>query len=136
MAQRPTILPVRVSLLEIIIICLISLCVLLLVSNNVESFIRVLYSPVAFLVLIVVIGEYIILKSADRSRIYKIELDQLRHLQMARIKMFHRLEQQLDEILASLDSIQKNAVDNDSKAQLEQLENNLRKIKEQLQPFL
>jgi len=135
-AQRPTILPVRVSLLEIIIICLISLCVLLLVSNNVESFIRVLYSPVAFLVLIVVIGEYIILKSADRSRIYKIELDQLRHLQMARIKMFHRLEQQLDEILASLDSIQKNAVDNDSKAQLEQLENSLRKIKEQLQPFL
>lgn len=136
MAQRPTILPVRVSLIEIIIICLISLCVLLLVSNNVESFIRLLYSPVSFLVLIVVIGEYIILKSADRSRIYKIELDQLRELQMRRIKMFHRLEQQLDELIASLENIQKNATDVNSQAQLNQLENNLRKLKEQIQPFL
>lgn len=100
--------PVRITAVEIVIIFIISLCVLLLVTNNVEAFISILYSPVAFLVLVVALVEYIILKSADRSRIYRIELDHLRRRVMDHIMLFNTLERNLDEIQKNLAKLKKN----------------------------
>ena len=90
--------PIRISTLEVVIVFLITLCVLMLVTNNVESFFRLLYNPVSFLILVIVLAEYIVLKSADRTRIYRIEVDQLRSRLLEQVKAQHQIEQAIDDI--------------------------------------
>ncbi len=136
MAKRPTIIPVRISILEVIIVCLISLCILLLVTNNVESFINVLYSPVAFLVLVVVLVEYIILKSADRSRLYKIELDYLRQRKIEQIKIFHQLERRLEEVVKVLHNLKTYTSEPEKQEELERLKNRMQQLKDQIHSLL
>jgi len=136
LAKRPTIIPVRISILEVIIVCLISLCILLLVTNNVESFINVLYSPVAFLVLVVVLVEYIILKSADRSRLYKIELDYLRQRKIEQIKIFHQLERRLEEVVKVLHNLKTYTSEPEKQEELERLKNRMQQLKDQIHSLL
>ena len=130
--------PVRITAVEIVIICIISLCVLLLVTNSVEAFISMLYSPVAFLVLVVALVEYIILKSADRSRIYRIELDHLRRRVMDHIMLFNTLERNLDEIQKILATMKKNPglVDTPEEKSLDELEKQLATICSRMRSML
>ncbi len=130
MAPKKSIVPsVRISALEVIIICLICLCILLLVTNNVESFISMLYSPVAFLLLVVILVEYIILKSADRSRIYKIEVDKLRGRLIEHIKLFQSIEENLDEMHKTVDRLQDEETDRSHKEHVENLQERLKKVR-------
>ncbi len=134
--RASNLIPVRVTTMEVVIICVIALCVLLLVTNNVETFIRVLYSPISFLVLVVVLGEYIILKSADRSRIYKIELEQLRRRQLEYLKVFHLLEQELDNLSAKVGTLQGSNMSEPIKNTVADLEKQIKNIKERLHSSL
>lgn len=134
--RASNLIPVRVTTMEVVIICVIALCVLLLVTNNVETFIRVLYSPISFLVLVVVLGEYIILKSADRSRIYKIELEQLRRRQLEYLKVFHHLEQELDNLYAKVGNLQGSNMSEPIKNTVADLEKQIKNIKERLHSSL
>ncbi|MCX7765484.1 MAG: hypothetical protein N2246_02105 [Candidatus Sumerlaeia bacterium] len=130
--RASNLIPVRVTTMEVVIICVIALCVLLLVTNNVETFIRVLYNPISFLVLVVILGEYIILKSADRSRIYKIELEQLRRRQLEYLKVFHRLEQELDKLAGAIANLKDSNLSEPVNSTAADLEKQIRNIKERL----
>ena len=84
----------RVSYLLALIILgiIVILCVLLLLTGDVSLFISILYSPFSFLLLVVVLLEYVILKSMDRSRIYKLELEKLKRKRDREMMFRQRLE--------------------------------------------
>ena len=90
-------------LAEIILGIVVLLGILLLLTNDVRLFISLLYSPYSFLVLVVMLLEYIFLKSMDRSRIYKLEIDRLEKMRLKERAFRQRLEKEIDEILELLD---------------------------------
>lgn len=67
-----------ISLIEIVILCLIAVSILLIWTGNFSKFIKYSYNSYSFLILLIIIIEYIILKGRDRSRIYLIQIEHLK----------------------------------------------------------
>ncbi|MFW6304082.1 MAG: hypothetical protein ACOC2L_05615 [Candidatus Sumerlaeota bacterium] len=70
-----------------------------------ETFLDLLYRPVAIVIIVFLAIEYILIKGRDRSRIYRIELQQLREKRREDIEFIRNLEEDLekmDETLAKL----------------------------------
>ncbi len=87
---------------EILILVAILLCVLLLFTGSLSTFLSILYSPFSFIILVVIITEYIILKGADRSRIYRIEIDRLRDKRKDDIAFSREIETELQRLVSAL----------------------------------
>ncbi len=62
-----------------LIVLLIAAVVIIIVYNyQVSDIVGVLYNPWVGVVLVIMILEFLILKSGDRTRVYRLELDKLR----------------------------------------------------------
>jgi hypothetical protein len=77
----------------------------IVLSGNGRDFLRYLYSPVAIIVVIFAIAEYIVLKGRDRSRIYRLELDQMREKRHQEIDFLHEMEDELRETERALEAL-------------------------------
>jgi len=71
-------------------------------SGQGRSFLRYLYGPVAIIVVIFAIIEYIVLKGRDRSRIYRLELDQLRARRRQDVEALRGVDEELARIQEDL----------------------------------
>jgi len=85
-------------LAEIILILVILVGVLLLITHDWDLFFSILYSPYSFILLVVIILEYIILKGMDRSRIYKLEIERLKRKRHRDLEFHVRMEKQIREL--------------------------------------
>ena len=95
-----------VSGAEILFLVAILLCVLLLFTGSLSTFLSILYSPFSFIILVVIITEYIILKGADRSRIYRIEIDRLRDKRKEDIAFSREIETELQRLVSALGELE------------------------------
>lgn len=68
---------------------------------SVTDILALLYHPVAGLILLVVLVEFLWLKSGDRTRIYRIELDRLRRQRREDEELFRRAREVLVEAINS-----------------------------------
>ncbi|MCC5875395.1 MAG: hypothetical protein JJU11_04150 [Candidatus Sumerlaeia bacterium] len=68
----------RVRTGDIIVVILFLAIILMLIQFNLTELFALIYNPVAGLVLLIIIVEFLWLKSGDRTRIYKLEIDKLR----------------------------------------------------------
>ncbi|NQU42485.1 hypothetical protein HQ520_04315 [bacterium] len=64
-------------------------------SDYRSEVVRWLYSPIAIVLVILLFIEYIVLKGRDRSRIYRIELEQARHKRVEDQEYLRHLEERL-----------------------------------------
>jgi purine-cytosine permease-like protein len=87
---------------EILVIAAILLCIVLLFTGSFSTFFSILYSPFSFIILVVIITEYIILKGTDRSRIYRIEIDRLREKRKEDIAFNREIEAELQKLQSAL----------------------------------
>jgi hypothetical protein len=74
---------------EIVLAIVAIACVVVFATQDFGSVFRFFYSPVAVLILVVVLVEYLIVKSSDRSRLYRMEIDRMHereHEQVGRIR--------------------------------------------------
>lgn len=76
----------------------------LILTTHGKDFLRSLYSPVAIIVVIFLAIEYIALKGRDRSRIYKIELEQARTKRQQDLEFLRGVEKELSEIEETIHS--------------------------------
>lgn len=70
----------------------------LILSGLAQGLLRKIYDPMAFVLLVLLFVEYILLKGRDRSRIYRLELDQLHEKRRADLRDIRQWESQLGEI--------------------------------------
>ncbi|HUT23715.1 MAG TPA: hypothetical protein VM492_05185, partial [Sumerlaeia bacterium] len=98
--------PLKNALLILAIITVFALGVVL--SGGAKEFIRVLYGPVPLVIAILLIIQYILLKGRDRSRLYKMELDQVRLKRREETDFLRRLEGELQEIESALEAAGEN----------------------------
>jgi hypothetical protein len=90
-------------LAEIVLAVILILAILLLLIDDFRLFFSLFYSPFSFLLLVVILIEYIILKSMDRSRIYKLELERLKIKRDKDLAFQQSLESQIKNIYRELD---------------------------------
>lgn len=94
------------SAAEILILIAILLSVLLLFTGSFTTFLSILYSPFSFIIIVVIITEYIILKGADRSRIYRLEIDRLREKRKEDITFSREIETELHRLVSALSELE------------------------------
>ncbi len=94
---------------EIILGIVACLCIFLLLVNDVNLFFSVLYSPYSFLVLVVVILEYIILKGMDRSRFYRLEIERLTRKRRRELAFRQHLESEIRALQKTLETQPENS---------------------------
>jgi len=97
----------QITIAEAIILTILIFVLLLFFSGHLPQFLGLIYSPVSFLILVIIIGEYIILKGIDRSRIYRIQLRALRSKRNDDIQFLRAVEQKILEIEKALDEAEK-----------------------------
>lgn len=89
------------------------------ISRQGIDFFRFLYHPMAIIVVILLLIQYIILKGRDKSRIYRIELEQARRKRQEDLEFFQRLEATIQKLEVQAQSKEHTAVE--MREQLEQL---------------
>ena len=82
---------------DIIVVLLFLVLLLMLVQFNFTELFAILYHPVAGLVLLVVLVEFLWLKSGDRTRIYKLEIDKLRRLRREEEDLLRRSRELINQ---------------------------------------
>jgi amino acid permease len=82
----------------VFLVALIISGILLLITNDIDIFVSLLYSPYSFLLLMVVLVEYIVLKSIDRSKVYRLENQRLKAKRRRETEFRQRMERELQEI--------------------------------------
>lgn len=75
---------------------------LILVTGNARGLLRILYSPTAGLIAVVMLVEYILLKGADRSALYRRELDAARSKRREDLLALREMEERIVELRESL----------------------------------
>lgn len=99
MTPRPRFLP-RSG--ELLILIAIGVLVLIAVTDNWSRIIDLLYGPVTAAVAVIMLVEYVVLKGADRSRIYQRELQGARQRRKEDLLALRDLESRLLEWRAEL----------------------------------
>lgn len=74
-------------------------------SAGIAQTIRFLYEPIAIVILVLVLLEYIVLKGRDRSRIYRIELEKMRDKRHQDIEFLREQEAALAALEKDLESL-------------------------------
>ena len=90
-------------LVQFILILVVAFGVLLLLTNDLNLFIRIFYNPYSFLILAVAIVEYIILKAMDRSRMYRLENQRLKRKRRRDMDMRREVESRIRNVMQRLD---------------------------------
>ncbi len=115
---------------EVVILISIGVLVLALVTGNFRSILDKLYSPYAALIAVIMLVEYVLLKGADRSAMYRRELEAARTKRREDLLTLRKMETKLDEIQADLRRIETESSASDladhTRAELEELLTELR----------
>jgi len=106
---------------EIFLGIVVVLGLLMLLTGDIRRFLSILYSPYSFLLLVVILIEYFILKGMDRSRIYKLELERLKKKRERELETQRELEDQIGELSGNLDK-------KDLEQRLEKIKKTMRRI--------
>ena len=69
------------------------------------DFVRSLYGPVAVIVVILLIVEYVVLKGRDRSRFYRIEIEQMREKRRSDAELLRHLGTRMRDICQRVDAL-------------------------------
>ncbi|CAN5463503.1 hypothetical protein BH09SUM1_BH09SUM1_31360 [soil metagenome] len=85
---------------DVLILLFLGAMVLLLVNFRIGEIVEILYHPLAGLILVIMIIEFLWLKSGDRTRLYRLEIDRLR---MQKRKDEALLERSRDIITQAVD---------------------------------
>lgn len=85
--------------IALLVVALLGL--LLLATNDISLFFSLLYSPYSFLILALMLVEYLFLKGMDRSKVYKLENDRLKSKRQRDIALMKKIETQIRDIAAS-----------------------------------
>ena len=85
----------KVTLAECVLFLIMIAAILLLITDSVERFLEVIYNPYAYAVLVIMMVEYVLLKSSDRSRIYQMQIDQLQQARHDDITFIRSIESRL-----------------------------------------
>jgi len=88
----------KVTLAECVLFLIMIAAILLLVTGSVERFLEVIYNPYAYVVLIIIMVEYVLLKASDRSRIYQMQIDQLQQARHDDITFIRSIESRLSTL--------------------------------------
>lgn len=83
---------------ELAAVITIGVIALIVVTGNFPAIVRVLYSPYAAFVAVVMLVEYIILKGADRSALYRRELEATRAKRRDDLLAMRKIEAALVEL--------------------------------------
>lgn len=105
--RRTTRLRRRVRTGDIIVVILFLAILLMVIQFDFTELFAIVYHPVAGLILLVVLIEFLWLKSGDRTRIYKIEIDKLRRGRRNDEELLRRARQVVDDALSQPDSGEK-----------------------------
>jgi hypothetical protein len=108
---------------------IVVVCLFLLLTQDFNLILQVFYSRFSFLILVLMIIEFLILKSIDRSKVYRMELERLRELQDAELIVKRRLESRLEQLLQKATQL---AAEPGSSPSLNELREELRQSLEQL----
>jgi hypothetical protein len=84
--------PIEYLLLGIIVIA----CVLLGTQDQ-ELFLKVFYSKYSFLILVIMIFEFLVIKSSDRSKVYFNEMERLRECAGANLSIVREVDERLEQ---------------------------------------
>lgn len=85
---------------DLFLLFVVFLVAVLLVAYDFDRIFSLLYQPVAGIVLVVMVVEYLVLKSMDRTRVYEIENLRLREQRRSDREMMLRARTLLEEKLA------------------------------------
>jgi len=109
---------------QIVLIIVVLLGVLLLLTNDINVFFSILYSPYSFLLMVVVLVEYVVMKGLDRSRVYKLENERLKAKRQKELALRQNLEKKLTDIQSEIGDAKS------SECLREQIQEILRSLKE------
>lgn len=90
----------RIRTGDIIVVILFLSIVLVVMQFDFTELFAIVYHPVAGLILLVVLVEFIWLKSGDRTRIYKIEIDKLRRSRREDEELLRRARKLVGDAIA------------------------------------
>ncbi len=89
--------------LMILLWCVIILGVILLIANDFNLFLDILFSGYSFLLLVVIFLEFILMKGMDRSRIYRLEIARLKAKRQKDTIFRQDLDDRINNLLTALD---------------------------------
>ena len=87
----------RVRSGDVLLVVVVAAVALVLVNVDPATLFGLLYHPVAGLILLIMIVEFLWLKSGDRTRVYKLEIDRLRLQRRHDEDLLRRTRQLLNE---------------------------------------
>jgi hypothetical protein len=99
---------------EIVLLAVAALAGITLVTQDLDWVTRMLYSPLAFILLIVVFAEYLIIKGGDRSRLYQIEIERMREREQAHVARMRRALEELERLREACRKRATSGADDDS----------------------
>jgi hypothetical protein len=114
---------------ELIVLIVIGVLTLVVLTGNFTRILKMLYSPQAALIAVIMLVEYVVLKGADRSVLYKRELDAARAKRREDLLAMREIEAKLIEIQTRLDRLEQNA---ENAGEIEQTRQELEATLEQL----
>lgn len=104
---KPSKRPRRVRAGDIIIILVLAAIIGAMVNYSPGAIIDFIYSPVAGVILVVMILEFLWLKSGDRTRVYRIEIDRLRSQRRRDEDLLRRAHEIVDQAIEYPESEEK-----------------------------
>lgn len=90
----------RIRAGDIVVMALVGALLILLYNYSLGEIVGVLYSPIAGLIILIMIAEFLWLKSGDRTRVYKLEVDKLRMLRRRDDDLLRRARTVIDQALS------------------------------------
>ncbi len=87
---------------EILVLMAIGILALIVLTGNFKLIIETLYKPYTALIVVIMLVEYVLLKGADRSQIYRRELEAARERRRDDVLALREMEMQLVELRARL----------------------------------
>lgn len=90
---------------EFIILFAIGLLSLIIVTGNFTRIAQWLFSPTAIIIVVVILLQYLLLKGADRSDIYRRELEAARQKRRDDLLALRELEARLSAMRANLEDV-------------------------------
>ncbi|MBN1476734.1 hypothetical protein JXA47_08275 [Candidatus Sumerlaeota bacterium] len=97
--------PRRIHSSDLWVILLFVVILFLFLSGTFESVLDVLYSRLAFVVIVVMLIEFIVLKTRDRSRFYRMQLQMTSNRRREDLRLLRETRDTLAECSASLDDL-------------------------------
>ena len=99
---------------EIIVLIAIGVGILIFITGNHRLILDKLYSPYAFFIVVIMLVEYLLLKGADRSEIYRRELEAALQRRRDDLLTMREIERRLVDLRGQLNALNEGRADPDA----------------------